>query len=119
VKLGLPPAGVHMLRHAAAKPRRDAGKSAEEVSRFLDHSSLAVTTVCLRGLEGDEERHWRKVAAAIGAQDGWRRLVGWPLPPRMYGNGRAGLQLSFVTPQLSQYVTISAGLRVVGPNRWL
>jgi site-specific recombinase XerD len=42
---GLPPAGVHVLRHSAAKLRRDAGESVEDVSRFLDHSSLAVTTV--------------------------------------------------------------------------
>ena len=36
---GLPPAGVHVLRHSAAKLRREAGESVEEVSRrFLDHS---------------------------------------------------------------------------------
>lgn len=39
-------------RHSAAKLRRDAGESIEDVSRFLDHSSLAVTTTYLRGLEG-------------------------------------------------------------------
>jgi integrase len=63
---GLPPAGVHILRHSAAKLRRDAGESVEEVSRFLDHSSLAVTTVYLRRLEGQEDRSWQKVAAALG-----------------------------------------------------
>ena len=63
---GLPPAGVHILRHAAAKLRRDAGESIEDVSRFLDHSSLAVTTVYLRRLEGQEDKGWRRVAAAIG-----------------------------------------------------
>jgi len=63
---GLPPAGVHILRHSAAKLRRDAGESVEDVSRFLDHSSLAVTTVYLRRLEGQEDRSWDKVAAAIG-----------------------------------------------------
>ena len=46
-KAGLPPAGVHILRHSAAKLRRDAGESIEDVSRFLDHSSLAVTTTLL------------------------------------------------------------------------
>jgi hypothetical protein len=46
--------------------RRDAGESVEEVSRFLDHSSLAVTTVYLRRLEGLEDRGWSKVAAALG-----------------------------------------------------
>ena len=41
---GLPPSGVHIFRHSAAKLRREAGESVEQVSRFLDHSSLAVTT---------------------------------------------------------------------------
>jgi site-specific recombinase XerD len=63
---GLPPAGVHILRHSAAKLRRDAGESIEDVSRFLDHSSLAVTTVYLRRLEGEEDRNWPKVAQALG-----------------------------------------------------
>jgi site-specific recombinase XerD len=65
-KAGLPPAGVHILRHAAAKLRRDAGESVEEVSRFLDHSSLSVTTVYLRRLEGQEDTSWKKVAEALG-----------------------------------------------------
>ncbi len=46
--------------------RRDAGESVEEVSRFLDHSSLAVTTVYLRRLEGQEDRGWHKIAEALG-----------------------------------------------------
>jgi site-specific recombinase XerD len=33
---GLPLAGVHIFRHSAAKLRRDAGESIENVSRFLD-----------------------------------------------------------------------------------
>ena len=48
---GLPPSGVHVLRHTAAKLRRDVGESVESVesvSQFLDHSSLAVTTTYLR-----------------------------------------------------------------------
>jgi integrase/recombinase XerC len=64
---GLAPTGLHVLRHSAAKLRRDAGESIEAVSSFLDHSSLAVTTVYLRRLEGVEDRAWRAVAAAIGA----------------------------------------------------
>ena len=63
---GLPPGGVHIFRHSAAKLRRDAGESVEDVSRFLDHSSLAVTTTYLRRLEGQEDRSWAKVAEAIG-----------------------------------------------------
>lgn len=65
---GLPPAGLHLLRHTAAKLRRDAGESVEEVSRFLDHSSLAVTTTYLRRLEGQEDRGWGRVAEAIGVR---------------------------------------------------
>jgi integrase/recombinase XerC len=63
---GLAPTGIHVLRHSAAKLRRDAGESIEEVSAFLDHSSLAVTTVYLRRLEGQQDRAWREVAEAIG-----------------------------------------------------
>jgi integrase/recombinase XerC len=63
---GLVPTGIHVLRHTAAKLRRDAGESIEDVSSFLDHSSLAVTTVYLRRLEGQEDRAWRDVAEAIG-----------------------------------------------------
>lgn len=63
---GLPAGGVHIFRHSAAKLRRDAGESIEDVSRFLDHSSLAVTTTYLRRLEGQEDKSWAKVAEAIG-----------------------------------------------------
>jgi integrase/recombinase XerC len=63
---GMAPTGVHVLRHTAAKLRRDTGESIEDVSAFLDHSSLAVTTVYLRRLEGQEDRAWREVAEAIG-----------------------------------------------------
>ncbi len=65
-KAGLPAGGVHIFRHSAAKLRRDAGESIEDVSRFLDHSSLAVTTTYLRRLEGQEDKSWAKVAEAIG-----------------------------------------------------
>ena len=75
-KTGLPPAGVHILRHSAAKLRRDAGESVEDVSRFLDHSSLAVTTIYLRRLEGQEDKSWRTVAAAIGVSARGRVKVG-------------------------------------------
>ncbi len=63
---GLTPTGVHVLRHTAAKLRRYAGESIEAVSAFLDHSSLAVTTVYLRRLEGETDERWADVAAAIG-----------------------------------------------------
>jgi site-specific recombinase XerD len=64
---GLPLSGLHVLRHSAAKLRRDAGESVETVSAFLDHSSLAVTTTYLRRLEGQEDQGWAAVAEAIGA----------------------------------------------------
>jgi len=63
---GLPPTGLHVLRHSAAKLRRDAGASIEAVSSFLDHSSLAVTSVYLRRLEGETDGTWPEVAIAIG-----------------------------------------------------
>ncbi len=63
---GLAPTGIHVLRHTAAKLRRDAGRVDRGGQRFLDHSSLAVTTVYLRRLEGQEDRAWRDVAEAIG-----------------------------------------------------
>ncbi len=63
---GMKPSGVHILRHSAARLRRDAGESVETVSAFLDHSSLAVTTTYLRRLEGVEDHSWERVAQAIG-----------------------------------------------------
>jgi integrase/recombinase XerC len=63
---GLAPTGIHVLRHTAAKLRRDAGESIESVSQFLDHSSLAVTTVYLRRLESQQDTTWEHVATAIG-----------------------------------------------------
>jgi integrase/recombinase XerC len=63
---GLPLSGIHILRHTSAKLRRDAGESIEAVSSFLDHSSLAVTSVYLRRLEGDSDASWPEVASAIG-----------------------------------------------------
>jgi integrase/recombinase XerC len=63
---GLAPTGLHILRHTAAKLRRDAGASIEAVSSFLDHSSLGVTSIYLRRLEGEADRTWPEVAVAIG-----------------------------------------------------
>ena len=65
-KAGLPLSGVHVLRHTAAKLRRDVGESVESVSQFLDHSSLAVTTTYLRRLEGQRDAAWHGVATVIG-----------------------------------------------------
>jgi len=65
---GLAPAGIHITRHTAAKLRRDAGESIEAVSSFLDHSSLAVTTVYLRRLEG-------RRGSGVGGRGGGDRRV--------------------------------------------
>ena len=65
-KAGLPAAGVRILCHSAAKLRRDAGEPIEDVSRFLDHFSLQVTTVYLRSLEGQEDKSWWQMAEALG-----------------------------------------------------
>ena len=67
---GLRPVGVHIFRHSAARLRREAGESVEQVSRFLDHSSLAVTTVYLRQLEGDRDTAWEQVAENLGLSSG-------------------------------------------------
>ena len=63
---GLPLAGVHIFRHTAAKLRRDAGASVEEVSAFLDHTNLAVTSIYLNRLEGQADLRWGSVARALG-----------------------------------------------------
>jgi site-specific recombinase XerD len=57
-RAGITPSGVHIFRHTAAKLRRDAGETIEDVSRFLDHSSLAVTTVYLRRLGKGSRSDW-------------------------------------------------------------
>jgi len=61
----LPPMGLHALRHSAAKLRRDAGVSIEQVGAFLDHASLRTTTTYLRRLTGQEDDSWEKVAALL------------------------------------------------------
>jgi len=66
VSAGLQPTGLHILRHSAAKLRRDAGESVETVSAFLDHSSLAVTPTYLRRLEGVEDHSWGQGAEGSG-----------------------------------------------------
>jgi len=52
----------------AAKLRRDAGASVEAVSAFLDHSSLAATTVYLRRLEGETDKRYGRT---------WRSRLGF------------------------------------------
>jgi len=82
---GMAPTGIHVLRHTAAKLRRDAGESIEDVSAFLDHSSLAVTTVYLRRLEGQEDRAWRRCrgdwSLTLGGTEARRQPTGGRLFP--------------------------------------
>lgn len=63
---GLQRSGVHITRHTAAKLRRDAGAPLEEISAFLDHSSLAVTSIYLQRLEGQQDDRWEAVARDLG-----------------------------------------------------
>lgn len=65
-RAGLEHVTVHTLRHAAAKLRRAVGEDLESVSQFLDHSSLAVTSIYLNTLEGKEDAKWREVSALLG-----------------------------------------------------
>jgi integrase len=62
----LPSSGVHALRHSAAKLRREAGASVEQVSSWLDHSSISTTSTYLRRLEGERDEGWGGMAEAIG-----------------------------------------------------
>ena len=62
---GLSHTGVHFLRLTAAKLRRQTGATLEEVSRFLDHQNLAVTSTYLSRLEGEEDAGWRAVAEVL------------------------------------------------------
>jgi integrase len=55
---GLPPGGVHIFRHS--RRCRDAGEPVEEVSRFLHHSSLAVTTPTCGDWRGKTTRVGRR-----------------------------------------------------------
>lgn len=52
------------LGHSAARLRCEAGGSVEDVSRFLDHNSLVVTTTYLWRLERVEDPGWARVAEA-------------------------------------------------------
>jgi integrase len=65
-RAGLEHVTVHTLRHAAAKLRRAVGEDIEGISQFLDHSSLAVTSIYLNTLEGKEDTRWAEVSALLG-----------------------------------------------------
>ena len=63
---GLGGISPHVLRHTAAKLRRQAGATIEAVSAFLGHRSIATTAIYLRQLEDERDDGWPAVAAALG-----------------------------------------------------
>jgi len=56
----------HVLRHSAAKLRRDNGASIEEVAQLLGHRSLYTTARYLARLEGEQDNGWQAVADSLG-----------------------------------------------------
>ena len=65
----------HVLRHTAAKFRRQAGATIEEVSSLLGHTSIATTAIYLRRLEDEPDSGGERVAQALGIAgllSGWR-----------------------------------------------
>jgi integrase/recombinase XerD len=72
---GLGSVSPHVLRHTAAKLRRQAGATIEEVSSLLGHTSIATTAIYLRRLEDEPDRGGERVAQALGIAgllSGWR-----------------------------------------------
>ncbi|NWJ49166.1 MAG: tyrosine-type recombinase/integrase [Chloroflexi bacterium] len=65
---GLEHIKVHSLRHTAAKLRRRSGADLEDVSQFLDHSSIATTQIYINSLEAVKDVSWQGVEALIGAK---------------------------------------------------
>ena len=65
-RAGLVGVTPHVLRHSAAKLRRDGGATLEQVSALLGHRNLATTATYLARLEGDEDTGWRTAAALLG-----------------------------------------------------
>ena len=134
---GLPLSGVHLLRHTAAKLRRDVGESVESVSQFLDHSSLAVTTTYLRRLEGQRDAAWHGVANIIGVlaprtvfpPRSFRGLVSRPSPASMstFVDPPSGCRTALTSTRLqsvhtSRFNSPSAGGRLArshSPHRHL
>ena len=63
---GLREVTPHVLRHSAAKLRRQTGASLEDVSSLLGHRNLSTTARYLARLEGDQDDGWRGVAQLLG-----------------------------------------------------
>lgn len=65
--IGVEGVTIHTLRHTAAKLRRQAGASLEEVQAVLGHASVATTARYLAQLEGSKDAGWAAAAALIDA----------------------------------------------------
>ena len=61
-RAGLAGLKPHVLRHTAAKLRRNNVASIEDVSAFLGHRSIATTATYLARMEGEEDTGWEGVA---------------------------------------------------------
>ncbi|MBI9042894.1 MAG: tyrosine-type recombinase/integrase [Anaerolineaceae bacterium] len=59
---------VHTLRHTGAMLRREAGEPLEDISKFLNHSNVAVTQVYVRSLEGRSDQTWQTVSRMLGLE---------------------------------------------------
>ena len=66
MRAGLKGVTPHVLRHSAAKLRRDTGASIEAVGAFLGHRSLHTTSRYRARLEGERDNGWPRVAALLG-----------------------------------------------------
>jgi len=67
-RAGLQGVTPHVLRHSAAKLRRDTGASIEAVGSFLGHRSLHTTSRYLARLEGERDAGWQGVADMLGVR---------------------------------------------------
>jgi site-specific recombinase XerD len=63
---GLAGVSPHVLRHTAAKLRREGGASIEAVCGLLGHRSIATTAIYLRRLEDEADDGWQGVAQTLG-----------------------------------------------------
>lgn len=66
--IGIEDLTVHTLRHTAAKLRRQAGASLEDVQAVLGHSNIATTARYLARLEGTRDTGWAAAAALLESE---------------------------------------------------
>ncbi len=63
--IGITGLTVHALRHTAAKLRRQAGASLEDVQVLLGHATVATTARYLARLEGTRDAGWQAAAQLL------------------------------------------------------